>query len=57
MIDRFLSLPMARPAFLAGRTLAGLSRAALTLGFLIGLGYSSASGSTPAPARRWPAWP
>jgi hypothetical protein len=39
MIDRFLSLPMARPAFLAGRTLAGLSRAALTLGFLIGLGY------------------
>jgi ABC-2 type transport system permease protein/oleandomycin transport system permease protein len=38
MIDRFRSLPMARPAFLAGRTLADLSRGILALGFLIGLG-------------------
>jgi ABC transporter DrrB family efflux protein len=38
MIDRFRSLPMARPAFLAGRTLADLSRSILALGFLIGLG-------------------
>ena len=38
MIDRFRSLPMARPAFLAGRTLADLSRIVLALGFIIGLG-------------------
>jgi ABC transporter DrrB family efflux protein len=38
MIDRFRSLPMARSAFLAGRTLADLSRSALALAFIIGLG-------------------
>jgi ABC transporter DrrB family efflux protein len=38
MIDRFRSLPMARPAFLTGRTLADLTRSVLALGFLIGLG-------------------
>lgn len=38
MIDRFRSLPMARSAFLAGRTLADLCRGMLALAFLIGLG-------------------
>jgi ABC transporter DrrB family efflux protein len=38
MIDRFRSLPMARPAFLAGRTLADLCRSVLALAFIIGLG-------------------
>jgi len=38
MIDRFRSLPMARSAFLAGRTLADLSRAVLALALIIGLG-------------------
>src|SRR5579871_3870242 len=38
MIDRFRSLPMARSAFLAGRTLADLSRSVLALAFMIGLG-------------------
>ena len=40
MIDRFRSLPMARSAFLAGRTLADLSRSVLALAFLIGLGIA-----------------
>ncbi len=38
MIDRFRSLPMARSAFLAGRTLADLCRSILALCFMIGLG-------------------
>ena len=38
MIDRFRSLPMARSAFLAGRTLADLCRSVLALVFIIGLG-------------------
>jgi ABC-2 type transport system permease protein/oleandomycin transport system permease protein len=38
MIDRFRSLPMARSAFLAGRTLADLCRSVLALAFIIGLG-------------------
>ena len=38
MIDRFRSLPMARSAFLAGRTLADLCRSAFALVFIIGLG-------------------
>jgi ABC transporter DrrB family efflux protein len=38
MIDRFRSLPMARSAFLAGRTVADLSRGILALAALIGLG-------------------
>ncbi len=38
MIDRFRSLPMARSAFLAGRTLADLCRSVLALFFIIGLG-------------------
>src|ERR1039458_4081391 len=38
MIDRFRSLPMARPALLVGRTLADLSRSVLALAFIIGLG-------------------
>jgi ABC transporter DrrB family efflux protein len=38
MIDRFRSLPMARSAFLAGRTLADLCRAVLALALIICLG-------------------
>ena len=38
MIDRFRSLPMARSAFLAGRTLADLCRSVIALIFMIGLG-------------------
>jgi ABC transporter DrrB family efflux protein len=38
MIDRFRSLPMARSAFLAGRTLADLTRNVMALAFIIGLG-------------------
>ena len=38
MIDRFRSLPMARSAFLAGRTLADLCRSVLALGVIIGIG-------------------
>ena len=38
MIDRFRSLPMARSAFLAGRTVADLCRAVLALAFIICLG-------------------
>jgi len=38
MIDRFRSLPMARSAFLAGRTFADLCRSVLALLFIIGLG-------------------
>ena len=38
MLDRFRSLPMARSAFLAGRTLADLCRSVLALFFMIGLG-------------------
>jgi ABC-2 type transport system permease protein len=40
MIDRFRSLPMARSAFLAGRTLADVCRSALALAFMIGLGLA-----------------
>jgi ABC transporter DrrB family efflux protein len=40
MIDRFRSLPMARSAFLAGRTAADLSRSALALAFIVGLGVA-----------------
>ncbi len=40
MIDRFRSLPMARSAFLAGRTLADICRSALALAFMIGLGLA-----------------
>jgi ABC-2 type transport system permease protein/oleandomycin transport system permease protein len=38
MIDRFRSLPMARSAVLAGRTLADLSRSVFSLAVMIGLG-------------------
>jgi len=38
MIDRFRSLPMARSAFLAGRTLADLCRLVVALAFIICLG-------------------
>jgi ABC-2 type transport system permease protein/oleandomycin transport system permease protein len=38
MIDRFRSLPMARSAFLVGRTVADLCRAMLALAFTIALG-------------------
>jgi ABC-2 type transport system permease protein/oleandomycin transport system permease protein len=38
MIDRFRSLPMARSAFLAGRTLADLCRSLFALIFIIGVG-------------------
>lgn len=40
MIDRFRSLPMARSAVLAGRTLADLSRCLLSLAIMIGLGLA-----------------
>jgi ABC-2 type transport system permease protein/oleandomycin transport system permease protein len=38
IVDRFRSLPMARSAFLAGRTLADICRSVLALAFIIGLG-------------------
>ena len=38
IIDRFRSLPMARSAVLAGRTLADLSRSVFSLAIMIGLG-------------------
>jgi ABC transporter DrrB family efflux protein len=40
MIDRFRSLPMARSAFLAGRTLADLCRAVFALVFIISIGLA-----------------
>lgn len=40
MIDRFRSLPMARPAVLAGRTLADVARSALSLGVMVALGIA-----------------
>ena len=40
IIDRFRSLPMARSAVLAGRTLADLSRSVLSLAIMIGLGLA-----------------
>ena len=40
VIDRFRSLPMARSAVLAGRTLADLIRNALVIGLMIALGYT-----------------
>jgi ABC transporter DrrB family efflux protein len=40
MIDRFRSLPMARSAVLAGRTLADVCRSTLALTFMIGLGLA-----------------
>lgn len=40
IIDRFRSLPMARSAVLAGRTLADLSRAFLSLAIMVGLGLA-----------------
>ncbi len=38
IIDRFRSLPMARPAVLAGRTLADLGRSVFSLALMVGLG-------------------
>ena len=38
IVDRFRSLPMARSAYLAGRTLADICRSVLALAFIIGLG-------------------
>ncbi|MFI4977268.1 MAG: ATP-binding cassette domain-containing protein [Solirubrobacterales bacterium] len=38
IIDRFRSLPMARSAVLAGRTLADLARSVLSLALMVGLG-------------------
>ncbi len=38
IIDRFRSLPMARSAVLAGRTIADLSRSLLSLAIMVGLG-------------------
>ena len=38
IIDRFRSLPMARSAVLAGRTLADISRSLVSLAIMIGLG-------------------
>lgn len=40
IIDRFRSLPMARSAVLAGRTLADLSRSVFSLGVMVGLGLA-----------------
>jgi ABC transporter DrrB family efflux protein len=40
IIDRFRSLPMARSAVLAGRTLADLSRSVLSLAVMVGLGLA-----------------
>ena len=49
IIDRFRSLPMARSAVLAGRTIADLCRSVLALAFLIGLG---AGRRLPVPQQR-----
>ncbi|MFD5316307.1 ABC transporter permease [Streptomyces sp. NPDC127098] len=38
IVDRFRSLPMARSAVLAGRTLADLARSVFALGLMVGLG-------------------
>jgi ABC transporter DrrB family efflux protein len=40
IVDRFRSLPMARSAVLAGRTLADLSRSIFSLGVMVGLGLA-----------------
>ena len=40
IIDRWRSLPMARAAVLAGRTLADLCRSVLALGIMVGLGVA-----------------
>jgi ABC transporter DrrB family efflux protein len=40
IIDRFRSLPMARSAVLAGRTLADLSRSLVSLAIMVGLGVA-----------------
>jgi ABC transporter DrrB family efflux protein len=40
IIDRFRSLPMARSAVLAGRTLADLSRSVFSLAIMVGLGLA-----------------
>jgi ABC-2 type transport system permease protein/oleandomycin transport system permease protein len=40
IIDRFRSLPMARPAVLAGRTLADLARSALSVLIMVALGLA-----------------
>ena len=40
MIDRFRSLPMARSAFLAGRTVADLCRSTSALAVIVGLGVA-----------------
>jgi ABC transporter DrrB family efflux protein len=40
IVDRFRSLPMARSAVLAGRTLADLSRSVFSLGVMVGLGLA-----------------
>lgn len=40
LIDRFRSLPMARSAFLAGRTIADLARNVFAIALLIGAGYA-----------------
>jgi ABC transporter DrrB family efflux protein len=40
IVDRFRSLPMARSAVLAGRTLADLSRSIVSLGIMVGLGLA-----------------
>jgi ABC-2 type transport system permease protein/oleandomycin transport system permease protein len=40
IIDRFRSLPMARSAVLAGRTLADLSRSITSLAIMVGLGFA-----------------
>ncbi len=39
MVDRFRSLPMARSAFLAGRTIADVARAVLVVTMVIGIGF------------------
>jgi ABC transporter DrrB family efflux protein len=40
MIDRFRSMPMARSAFLAGRSLTDLARSVFTLAIMVGLGVA-----------------
>ena len=57
MIDRFRSLPMARSAFLAGRTLADLCRSVLALAFIIGLGVLVGFRFHNSSAPAWPASP
>ena len=56
IIDRFRSLPMARSAVLAGRTLADLARSVFSLGLMVCLGLLVGFSFHAGSARSSPAW-